>query len=254
MSEKERISMNNYYRPSTSCSTTSTSSHSNNSHGGNNGQSQNSNSNQQNHNNGRKLNKNNRKKYSTNKNHRHMDENELNDFHNLVSWRGGTTAGNSTENHNSRSHSSTKSSSSTTNAVYLPHKTSHHHHHHLNQQRHHHQNSHHEKFYPESKSNYHLNYNKIPSYSFSIELTEYDFEEINQNYEPIYSSNCLDDELEIYLKSVYAKSEAALDLHAQHLALAAERSKQTATERWLLSRTPEERHRYLQNRNMATQF
>jgi hypothetical protein len=93
----------------------------------------------------------------------------------------------------------------------------------------------------------------MASYSFSIELTEYDFEEMNQSQG--YGDNGgLDDELEIYLKGVYAKSEAVLDLHAQHLALVAERSKQSATERWLLSRTPEERNRYLQSRNMTTQF
>jgi hypothetical protein len=133
-------------------------------------------------------------------------------------------------------------------------------------------------------SSYNINYHKMASYSFSIELTEYDFEEIRST---IHSTNHhskghghhsnhsgggshhgsnshsnssggsgghLDDELEIYLKAVYAKSEAVLDLHAQHLAIAAERSKQTATERWLLSRTPEERNRYLQSRNMTTQF
>ena len=135
-------------------------------------------------------------------------------------------------------------------------------------------------------TNYPMNYHKMASYSFSIELTEYDFEEIrskihstnhhskghghhsshgsshhgnsshsnNNSHGNNKIENLLDDELEIYLKAVYAKSEAVLDLHAQHLAIVAERSKQTATERWLLSRTPEERNRYLQSRNMTTQF
>jgi hypothetical protein len=185
---------------------------------------------------------------------RRLDENDLDEFQNLVNWR------TSYQRNPSSSSISTSSPINNTNPIppnKPPQKSS-------QSRQHHHREDYQPRtreYYPEIKSSYQINYNKMASYSFSIELTEYDFEVMNQGYgQHLSSSSCLDnggdldDELEIYLKGVYAKSEAVLDMHAQHLALAAERSKQSATERWLLSRTPEERNRYLQSRNMTTQF
>jgi hypothetical protein len=267
MSEKERIAMIHVPSRSTISGTTNYSRDSGSTNGG-----------RKNPKNGRRNNK------FQGKNRRYDDDNDIND---LVNWRTSVPSSSST--------TQPKPNTTTTSSCHSPSRYS-------GSTSSNHSNYRDEKKYPPKSQEYYydsaaakaaaaasyqINYQKMSSYSFSIELTEYDFEEIRCS--TIHSStnhhskghghhhssghhshgnnsstnssgnsnkieNCLDDELEIYLKAVYAKSEAVLDLHAQHVAIAAERSKQSATERWLLSRTPEERNRYLQSRNMTTQF
>jgi hypothetical protein len=88
--------------------------------------------------------------------------------------------------------------------------------------------------------------------SLKIILTEIDHHDFN----PYVVHECLqiDEELEHYLNLVYQASEAILDVNARRVALHAEKAKQLATEQWLLSRTPEERVRYLQNRPIPPQL